>query len=45
MDVNKAVRFVFEDKQWISKLLIAILMSLLAFVIVPALILQGYVVK
>jgi len=45
VDVNKAVRFVFEDKQWISKLLIAILMSLLAFVIVPALILQGYVVK
>ncbi len=45
MDVNKAVRFVFEDKQWISKLLIAILMSLLAFVIVPALILQGYVIK
>lgn len=45
MDVNKAVRFVFEDKQWISKLLIAILISLLAFVIVPALILQGYVVK
>lgn len=45
MDVNKAVRFVFEDKQWISKLLIAVLMSLLAFVIVPALILQGYVIK
>lgn len=45
MDVNKAVRFVFEDKQWVSKLLIAVLMSLLAFVIVPALILQGYVIK
>ncbi len=45
MDVNKAVRFVFEDKQWISKLLIGVLMSLLAFFIVPGLILQGYVVK
>ncbi len=45
MDVNKAVRFVFEDKQWISKLLIAVLMSLLVFFIVPGLILQGYVVK
>ncbi len=45
MDVNKAVRFVFDDKQWISKLLIAVLMSLLVFFIVPGLILQGYVVK
>ena len=45
MDVNKAFRFVFNDKQWISKLLIAIVMSLLSFFIVPALVLQGYVVK
>ncbi|MBP6016788.1 MAG: DUF4013 domain-containing protein [Candidatus Promineofilum sp.] len=34
-----------EDKQWISKLLIGALMSVLGFLIVPALILQGYVVK
>ena len=45
MDVNKAVRFVFEDKQWISKLLIGVLMSLLAFFIIPGLILNGYVIK
>ena len=45
MDVNKAVRFVFDDKQWISKLLIGALMSVLAFLILPGLILQGYLVK
>jgi hypothetical protein len=45
MDVNKAFRFVFDDKQWISKLLIGAVMSVLAFFIVPAFILQGYLVK
>jgi hypothetical protein len=45
MDVNKAFRFVFDDTQWISKLLIGVLMSLLSFLILPALILQGYAVK
>lgn len=45
MDINKSIRFVTEDKQWLSKLLIAVLMSILAFLIVPALIIQGYVVK
>lgn len=44
MDINKAFRFVVEDRQWISKLLIAILMSVFAFLILPALILQGYLV-
>lgn len=34
-----------DDKQWLSKLLIGVLMSILAFLIVPALILQGYLVK
>ena len=45
MDVNKAFRFVLNDKQWISKLLIGAVMSVLSFLIVPALILQGYLVK
>ncbi len=45
MDVNKAIRYVTEDKQWITKLIIAILMSVLGFLIIPALILQGYLVK
>ena len=45
MDVNKAIRYVMEDKQWISKLIIGILLSVLGFLIIPALILQGYLVK
>ena len=45
MDINKAFRFIFDDKQWISKLLIGVLMTLTSFLIVPALILQGYLVK
>ena len=45
MDVSKAIRFVMEDKQWISKLIIGALMSVLGFLILPALILQGYLVK
>lgn len=45
MDVNKAIRFVMEDKQWISKLLIGTLMAVLGVLIVPALILQGYLIK
>ncbi len=45
MDVNKSFRYVMDDKQWLSKLLIGVLMSILAFLIVPALILQGYLVK
>lgn len=45
MDINKAIRFVTEDKQWITKLIIGVLMTLLGFLIVPALILQGYLIK
>lgn len=45
MDVNKSIRYVMEDKQWISKLIIGALLSILGFLIVPALILQGYLVK
>jgi hypothetical protein len=45
MDVSKAFRFVFDDKQWITKLLIGAVMSVLSFFIIPAFILQGYLVK
>jgi hypothetical protein len=45
MDVSKSFRFVKDDSQWLSKLLIGVLMSILSFLILPALILQGYVVK
>lgn len=45
MDINKALRFVTDDKQWISKIIIGALLTALGFLIVPALIVQGYVVK
>lgn len=45
MDVNKSIRYVFDDPQWISKVVIGALLSILGFLILPALILQGYVVK
>lgn len=45
MDVNRAIRFPLDDKQWISKLLIGVLMSVLSVFIIPGLILQGYMIK
>jgi hypothetical protein len=45
MDINQSIRFVKDDPQWLSKLLIGALMSILGFLILPAMILQGYVVK
>jgi hypothetical protein len=44
MDINKAFRFVFDDRQWITKLIIGVFMSILAFLILPALIIQGYMI-
>lgn len=45
MDINKAFRFVPEDKQWVSKLLIAVLVSIFSFLIIPAFFLGGYSIK
>lgn len=45
MDINKAIRYVKEDERWVSKLLIGVLVSVFAFLIIPALFLQGYVIK
>lgn len=44
MDVKRAFTYVFEDKQWISKLLIGVLLSLFVWLIIPAFILNGYLV-
>jgi hypothetical protein len=44
MNIERAFRFVFEDKEWITKLLIAIVMSVLTFLILPAFILLGYTI-
>jgi hypothetical protein len=35
---------VFEDKQWVSKILIGVLLSLFAWLIIPAFILNGYMI-
>ena len=45
MDVNRAIRYVFDDKQWISKVLIAVVLSLFSWLIIPAFIVAGYMVK
>lgn len=45
MDINKAFRFVIEDTQWIKKVLIGALLTVFSFLIVPVLILSGYLIK
>lgn len=44
MNVQRAFTFVFEDKQWITKILIGVLLSLFAWLIIPAFILNGYMI-
>lgn len=44
MDVRKAFTYVFEDKEWLVKLILGVVMSVLSFLILPALILNGYMV-
>lgn len=45
MDVRKAFSYVFEDKEWVTKILIGVLLSLFVWLIVPAFILSGYMVE
>lgn len=45
MDINKAIRFVLDDAQWIKKVLIGALLTVFSFLIVPALMLSGYLIK
>jgi hypothetical protein len=42
MDIGKALGFVFEDQDWISKVLIGALITFLSFLILPAFLLFGY---
>jgi hypothetical protein len=42
MDIGKAIGFVFEDQDWISKVLIGALITFLSFLILPAFLLFGY---
>lgn len=44
MNVQRAFTFEFEDKQWVTKLLVGVLLSLFAWLIIPAFILNGYLI-
>lgn len=44
MDVKQAFKYVFENKQWVSKILIGVLLSMFAWLIIPAFILSGYMI-
>lgn len=45
MDLINAFTFVFQDKAWPKKILIGILISLTSILIIPGLIVTGYVVE
>ena len=45
MDIGKAITYAFDDDRWVVKLLIGAGLMLLSFLIVPAIIVQGYLVK
>lgn len=45
MNVEKAVRYPMEDTQWVSKILIAVLITFFSFLIIPAFFLSGYIIK
>lgn len=44
MDIGKSLTYITEDERWLTKLGIALLMSLLSFFIVPMFLLNGYMV-
>lgn len=44
MDIGRAFSFVFEDEHWVSKMLIAVVVSILSILIIPLPLLTGYVV-
>jgi hypothetical protein len=44
VNIQRAFAYVFEDKQWVSKILIGVLLSLFAWLIIPAFILNGYLI-
>jgi hypothetical protein len=45
MDINKSITFVFDDKRWITKILIGGVVLLFSFLIIPIFFLYGYMVK
>ncbi len=45
MNYEKAFKYVFEDPDWVGKVIIFIVMSVLQFLIIPIFIFNGYFVK
>ena len=45
LDVGRGLSFMFEEQDWVKKLIIAIVILLLSFLVVPYFILQGYIVE
>lgn len=44
MNIERSIKFVFEDSRWSTKLLIGVLMALLSVFIIPGLMLTGYMI-
>ncbi|HRQ38767.1 MAG TPA: DUF4013 domain-containing protein [Chloroflexota bacterium] len=44
MDIGKALTYITEDERWVMKFLIALAMAIFSFFIIPAIILEGYMV-
>lgn len=45
MDYEKAFKFVFDDKDWVKKIIIGGLLSIAAFVIIPIFFVLGYYIE
>lgn len=45
IDIGRAFSFMFEEDDWITKFFIAVVMLFLGFLILPGLIVQGYVIE
>ena len=44
LDIGRGLSFMFEDKDWVMKLIIAVVLLVFSFLILPYFILQGYVI-
>jgi hypothetical protein len=45
VDISQAFRYVFDDERWTNKILLGVLMTVFSFLILPALILNGWMVQ
>jgi hypothetical protein len=45
LDIHRAIRFFFEDPQWVTKLLMGSLFYLLAFVLIGMVFIAGYMME